>query len=90
MQFPSAMSDWPFVRILEGNTTFLLTCFGFGVWLLFSAVNGEVIFSLRGYTFFILRVKSAPFRIACFVLSLGLITAAVWMLSHPLSSLQNP
>jgi hypothetical protein len=86
----SKIADLHFLRNLENYGTYGLMCLGIGIWLLFIAVTGFLDVSMRGYVFFSLQVKSTPFRIVCFVLSVGFFTAATWMFRHSLPSLRNP
>lgn len=86
----SKITDLHFFRTPEGYWTYSLMCIGIGVWLLFVAATGFLDVSMRGYVFFSLEVKPTPFRIVCFVLSVGFFTAATWMFRHSLPSLHNP
>jgi hypothetical protein len=86
----SKITDLDFLHTPYNYPIYGLTCLGIGIWLLFTAVSGFLDVSMRGYVFFSLQVKSTPFRIVCFVLSVGFLTAAIWMFRHSLPPLRNP
>jgi hypothetical protein len=79
-----------FLRTSDDFVTYGLMCLGVGIWLLLVAVTGDLVVLMRGYGFFNFQLKSRPFRIVCFVLSVGFFTAATWMFRHSLPSLHNP
>jgi hypothetical protein len=69
--------------------TFGLVCLGIGITLLYAAIVGVLGVEVRGISVFNLRVKSTRLRVVFFVLSVGFLAAAIWMIRHFLPSVHN-
>jgi hypothetical protein len=67
-----------------------LVCLGIGITLLYAAIVGVLGVEVRGISVFSLRVKSTRLRVVFFVLSVGFLAAAIWMIRHLLPSVHNP